>query len=328
VGANEIAIAPDGATLYATGPLGVTPVDVRTHSVGALIPVPLGADGIALTPDGSYAFVTSAFGQDTYGWVTPIHLADRAVGQRIRVPAGATALAVTPNGRTVYVASDFDGAVTPVDVKTRTAGRSIPVDIDADTIAIAPSGKKAYVGTIDSVEVIDLTTGAVVGALQGGWVDFPNAGLAITPDGATAFVSDDESTGGSFVQAFTIRTGAPGKIISKAGPGGIAITPAQAPTARFTATAAPAGTRTRFDGSRSSPGTGSIVRYAWRFGDGTGAVTTTPLASHVYPIPGSYTVSLQVTNSAETSIWRVFTGQTMSRNGRPRARHAQRVVIP
>lgn len=327
VAANGIAITPDGATAYATGPLGVTPVDVRTRQVRALIPVPLGADAIAITPDGTHAFVTSQFGQDKYGWVTPIRLADRSVGPRIRVPAGTAAIAITPNGRTVYVASDYDGAVTPIDVKTSAAGRPIPVDIWADSLAIAPNGARAYVGTIDSVEIIDLRTNTVVGSLQGGWVDFPDAGLAITPDGATAFVSDDESTGGPFVQAFTLRTGQPGNIISKGGPGGIAITPAQAPTARFAVTAAAAGATTTFDASASTPGTGRIIRYAWFFGDGAHAVTTKPFVDHVYSAAGTYAAALQVTNSARTSTEQIFTGQTMSRNGRPRARHVEQLVI-
>jgi DNA-binding beta-propeller fold protein YncE len=217
--------------------------------------------------------------------------------------------------------------VTPVDVSTRTPGKPIPVEIYADTVAIAPDGRRVYVGTIAAVDIVDVATNAVIGSVNGGWVDFPNAGLAITPDGATLFVSDDESTGGSFAQAITLRTNEPGKIFSHAGPGAIAVTPAQAPTARFTWTAGPVGAATHFDASRSIPGTGHIARYAWHFGDGTGAVTTTPRTSHVYSVAGTYTTVLQVTNSQQTSVRQVFTGQTMSRNGAPRARRAEPVTI-
>ncbi|EIC09471.1 PKD domain containing protein, partial [Microbacterium laevaniformans OR221] len=65
-----------------------------------------------------------------------------------------------------------------------------------------------------------------------------------------------------------------------------------APTAAFTAT--PAGLTTAFDGSTSADSDGSIVSYAWDFGDqstGTGAT-----ASHTYAAAGTYQVVLTVTD--------------------------------
>jgi PKD repeat protein len=49
--------------------------------------------------------------------------------------------------------------------------------------------------------------------------------------------------------------------------------------------------------------------------------------SHTYAKAGTYTVTLQVTDSLGTSITRVFTGQTVSRNGGPSATKSAAVTI-
>lgn len=52
-----------------------------------------------------------------------------------------------------------------------------------------------------------------------------------------------------------------------------------------------------FDASRSTDPDGEIVRYEWDFGDGSGDVTTDlPTTSHSYDEPGTYVVSLRVTD--------------------------------
>ena len=49
-----------------------------------------------------------------------------------------------------------------------------------------------------------------------------------------------------------------------------------------------------FDGSASTDPDGSIVSQAWDFGDGQ--ATSGPTASHLYSVPGSYAVTLTVTD--------------------------------
>ena len=55
--------------------------------------------------------------------------------------------------------------------------------------------------------------------------------------------------------------------------------------------------------------------------------TATPTIFHVYAAPGSYPVTLTVTDSSGTSTTKVFTGQTMSRNGGPSATTTHTVTI-
>lgn len=71
----------------------------------------------------------------------------------------------------------------------------------------------------------------------------------------------------------------------------------QPPTARMTATPASgaAPLTVGFNGNASSDPDGTIVSYAWNFGDGTAG--TGPAPSHTYSQPGSYTATLTVTDN-------------------------------
>jgi PKD repeat protein len=73
---------------------------------------------------------------------------------------------------------------------------------------------------------------------------------------------------------------------------------AQPPTAiaSATPTSGTAPLTVSFDGSGSVANEGSIVSYAWSFGDG--GTATGAVATHVYAAPSTYTATLTVTNSA------------------------------
>ena len=83
-------------------------------------------------------------------------------------------------------------------------------------------------------------------------------------------------------------------------PSGTTGSPDVPPTASFTCTPCTptVGQTVSFDGSASSDPDGTIVTYAWAFGDGSTATRSTPTAQHVYGSTGSYTVTLDVTDNA------------------------------
>lgn len=73
---------------------------------------------------------------------------------------------------------------------------------------------------------------------------------------------------------------------------GAGATPNAAPTASFTAT--PAELAVQFDGTASDDPDGTIVSYAWQFGDGSSG--TGASVGHTYAEAGSYEVTLRVTD--------------------------------
>ena len=106
------------------------------------------------------------------------------------------------------------------------------------------------------------------------------------------------------------------------------ITPDQAPVAYFSASQGVSGQPTVFDASASVSPVGSIVLYAWDFGDGSPVQTTNvPTISHTYAQSGNFLVTLTVTNSAGTSTTQNFTGQVMLNNGGPSAVITHNVTI-
>jgi DNA-binding beta-propeller fold protein YncE len=162
-GASNIAITPDGKTIYVDAGDGhrgyVTPVSTATGIPGHPIPVstatgipghpiPLsaGAGTMTITPDGKTLYVA---GTDT---ITPVSTATNTAAQPI--PVAAADIAITPDGKTLYAAARH--GVVPISTATNTPGQPIPVA--ADDIAITPDGKTLYAAARHGVVPISTTT--------------------------------------------------------------------------------------------------------------------------------------------------------------------------
>ena len=173
------------------------------------------------------------------------------------------------------------------------------------------------------MSVISTATNTVIATIPVGANPY---GVAVTSNGATAYVSNSGSGTVSVINTATKLVTA--TITVGTNPWGVAVTPDQAPHARMTVTPAEAGQGTAFDASGSTVEYGTIASYQWSFGDGTTQVTTAPIVSHTYNAAGAYTVTLTETSSGGTSTTRVFTGQTVSRNGGPGARTTAAFSVP
>jgi hypothetical protein len=79
------------------------------------------------------------------------------------------------------------------------------------------------------------------------------------------------------------------------------------------------GQSTRFDASASTDPHGTIASYRWEFGDGATETATSPLATHAYGAPGTYSARVTLTDDEGCSTTFVFTGQTAYCNGSARA---------
>lgn len=356
-----VAITPDGATAYVVNESAnhVVPVDTTTATPGTPIPVGNSPRLIGITPDGSRAYVANIGS----GTVTPIDLATHTAGRAIAVGTSPHGVAIAPDGSRVYVANLNSNSVSVIDTATDAVVATIPVGRPY-TLAIAPDGATVYVTDINSPNVyaIDTATNTVLTTIPVGadnfgiavspdgetvWVSrtYANSivpidtatntagapltigsqpeGIAITPDGGTAYVTD---IGADVVWPLDLSSetvGAPRAVGQD--PTIIAITPNRAPGAAF-------GTslddhEVTLDAGASSDPDGSVVEYAWDFGDGQTATGAQQVVRHTYAQPGSYTVTLTVTDDEGCSEALVYTGQTASCTGSPDATVVHSVTV-
>ena len=321
---HGVAVAPDGKTVYAAN-LGndtVTPISTATNTAGAPISVGSSPDGVAITPDGRTVYVANSGGTT----VTPISTATNTAGAPIPAGPNPIAVAITPDGSTVYVADYGGTTVTPISTATNKEGAPITVGSTPEGIAVTPDGRTVYVANFgsDSVTPISTATNTAGPPIP---VGTNPTGVAITPDGKTAYVANTNASPGSLTPISTATNTPAAPIQVGDRPAALAITPDQAPSAAVSVVAGLAGQPSSFDGSASSSPVGSVASYRWDFGDGSTATTTTPHTTHVYAHAGSYMARLTVTNSAGTSTEQVFTGQTVSRQGGPRATSTSAVTV-
>ncbi len=346
----------------------VTPIDLTTSppTPGTAIGVDVGPTAVAINPSGTSVFVlngttlsvsvistatntvTSTYSLLPYNQLTglavsvsgqslyvsednPPHqglgIVNAATGaQSVELPAGVTpfGVSVLPTHQVVYVIDNELSNLIPVNVSTGKDGKVTSVGPgNPDAVAVSPTGTLVFVVTgTNQVVRVTLATRATSSVSDS---DQPVA-IAFTPDGRTAYVVDHFG----FVTPVDTATNTLGTPIALGThPSAIAIAPDQAPVAAFTDSPASAGSPTSFDALASSAYFGSIASYTWNFGDGTGIQTvTSPTTTHTYASQAKYKVTLTVTDSDGTSLAKVFTGQTMSRNGGAAAHITKKVVIP
>lgn len=314
----HLAITPDGKTAYIgdQGNNQIIPIDVASNSEGIAIPIGANPLILAITPDGSRLYVTT-----TSNIIEVIDLPSNTLGLPIILPPSSNpfGISITPDGTKAYVVlSKNPGELLPINIPLNTLDPTIPITGSnaPRRFAITPDGIKAHVLGNSQVFPIDLVsqiTGTPIPVGSG-----PD-GIAVTPDGKTAYIS---SFNDNIVTPIDIATQVAGIPIALNGAcDEIAITPDQAPVAFFTTNtnSVPLGLPVTFDASLSVSPVGTIVSYFWDFGDGQTATVFSPTTTHSYLSPGTYTVTLTVTNSAGTSTKQVFTGRTMHRNGGPNA---------
>lgn len=287
---QDIAIAPDGRTAYATTPSGVIPIDLATNAPGPAIAVSPAPQGIAITPDGSRAYVAGS--DATASAVTPIDLATGTAGMPIATPDRSRAIAISAQGVWAYTLSSL-GEITPINLLTGTAEAPLALPVGFryfDRITITPDGRTAYVvnhcedqrcvtSSLYRVDLQQMTAAGPISVTLGSVYGV----VAIAPSPQARF--------------------------------GFAPSPAVVPAA------------VRFDASESVDAGGTVTSYAWDFGDGTGTTTSAPKTSHVYSRPGSYAVTLTTTNAGGCAVAAAFTGKMAACSGASTATTVQPLTV-
>lgn len=330
LGPFGIAITPDGQFAFVAdlNSQSLTKIDIANATSSTVFNFGVGNNprGIGITPDGASAYIT--FPNSTGTLQNTVVQYDIASNTLVGAPIPIIQpmnIAITPDGTKAYVPSFTTNTVVPINLLTNTTGIPILVGNSPIGIGISPDGQLAIAVNQGSSNVtpINVSNDATGPNIPVGSTPF---NVAITPDSKKAYVTDfafDEVTVIDLT-TMTVETTIP--LASGAAPLGIAITPDQAPTARFIANIAPDGT-VQFDASSSSSPVGTIVSYSWDFGDGSSATVSTPTISHQYQSRGTFVVTLRVTNSGGTSTQQTFTGQTVSNNGGPSAVQSEQITI-
>ncbi len=350
---QALAITPDGSDAYVIATAAntggsVAPVLWEVGLVGSgrgtiarsiTLPSASSPYGIALTPDGTEALITNYTG----GSVIPVNLSKGLVGTQIPVgvaaASGPMGIAVSPNGADAFVANNQDGSLSTINLATNKV-TSVPLETDYApvSVAVSPDGSTVWVseavpnggtgtGFAVPVATASLTPGSPIGIEQN------PAGIAISPNGATVYVANEGGAGGTNQGSVSVISTASDSVTTtlptNPDPAIVLVTPDEAPVASFTVSAAPAGQYTSFDASASYSLTSGGLHYTWDFGDGSTPITTTsPLTKHIYFLPGSYTVTLSVTDASGTSTQVVYTGQYVLNNGGPSAGASSTVTVP
>ncbi len=339
-----IAITPDGTRAYVpnSGANTVSVIDTAANTVIATVAnVGYMPQSVAVTPDGSAVWVGN-YGDGSSGStatadassLTKISTATNAVvWNKPNTGRGAVGIAMSPDGAYAFIAQYDNDVIARYSLATGTSvegpyGAIAPwvrVDHSPIAVAVSPAGELGLAVTKDANE---LTTFTVADFDHAGrtTIERPTA-VAVMPDGRTAYVGSQGASGSVVLPVdLTAYPRAIGAGISGYA-GAIAFTPDQAPVAHLSVGIARTGVPTTFDASASTVALGTIASYAWDFGDGTTATTSTPTTTHVYASSATFTASVTETSSAGTSTTKVFTGQTMSRNGGPQARATAGVTV-
>lgn len=183
---TAVAWAAPFAYVTNSGSNDVSVIDTATNTVVATIPGAGQPSGVAITPDGAFAYLTNASGANT---VSVIDTASNTVVASIPVGDTPAMPAITPNGAFVYVPNQGDQTVSVIETASNTVVDSIFIATAQDLFAAAttPDGASVYVTDANSTNVFVIATASntVVATVT---VGFAPAGIAVTPNGAFAYV--------------------------------------------------------------------------------------------------------------------------------------------
>jgi len=200
----------------------VNVVNLSTNSIiGSPIDVALAPASLAITPDGAYVYVACYVDGNTgTGVVSVIRASDNTVIATIPGFSGPFQIAITPNGCYAYVtnfgSNNFEpvgNTVSVISIKTNEIIATIPVGTQPSGLAITPDGNYVYISNYNTlylgpnfsdltpgqgtVNIIDTCTNKVICPTI--VVGSSPANIAITPNGAFAYVSNYASNNVSVI---------------------------------------------------------------------------------------------------------------------------------
>jgi phospholipase C len=162
--------------------------------------------GVAATPDGSEVWVTES-GTNT---VSVISTSSNKITGTVVVGIYPHGIAITPDGKTAYVANTGPNTgrggsetVSVVDVSSQAVTGTVDVGEAPQIVTVSPDGSLVFVTCADGVYVIKTSNGRVSKVSES--LHQPH-GVAVTPDGKHAWVTDSERDQVVVLSTSSLRT--------------------------------------------------------------------------------------------------------------------------
>jgi YVTN family beta-propeller protein len=189
-----VAVAPDGAHVYATNEFGgdgtgsLNVIDAATNTVTATINAPDTDNlGVAVSPDGAHVYTADHRFSDLTVYDTATNQASRVIDVGVNLSNSPLDVAVSPNGTHAYTINvAFPYSVSAVDLANNTATVNIPLRCEPQGVVVSRYSRLLYTCDAGGVSVIDTATNTITGTIP--LSDAP-AAMAVSPDGTRLYVA-------------------------------------------------------------------------------------------------------------------------------------------
>jgi YVTN family beta-propeller protein len=202
VGANPIAVAmsADGTLAYVANlnSNSLSVIDTDIDKVVATVDAGPSPRDVETTPDGRYVLVVN---QSTNS-VTVLDASNYSIVASIPVGTFPCAISIAPDGSAAYVTNRLSNNVSIIDLATFQV-TNVPVGTFACDVMVSPDGHWAVVTNrlSGNITIIDTATKLAVATVSTG---INPQGLAFSPDGARAYVTNAASTSVIDMTSFTV----------------------------------------------------------------------------------------------------------------------------
>ncbi|MGH7601624.1 MAG: beta-propeller fold lactonase family protein, partial [bacterium] len=224
----NVAVNPDGTKAYVTNwdifnsnGRVVRVIDTATLTTIKQINVGLAPHGISFSHDGKLIYVTNYFSDS----ISILRASDDQEVARILLapdvnPAGSSKkyqplqVALTPDDRFAYVSCYKTGEVRVIDTSTQSVIAAIQVGQSPFLLEGTPNGEHMFVANQESndVSVIRIADNQIVATIESQSFANPH-GVAFTPDGRYAYITNENLSGNYNPHHPTEHGGNPGNVV-------------------------------------------------------------------------------------------------------------------
>ena len=248
-----VAVSPDGKSVYVANQFDDSVSQYNVGADGTLspkVPAKVTADkqpvSVAVSPDGKSVYTANFAGIPRVPGTVSQYDVGAGGALTLKMPAtvaagvGTTDVAVSPDGKSVYVTNESDALfqydVGPTGALTPKTPPTVSGAGGGFELVVSPNGEQVYVSVLNlGVVPLDVGAGGLLTAGQAPVFVQDSAGIAISPDGKSLYVTETTPAQGAVAQ---FDVGADGALSPK--------TPATVPTG--TGDSAPIGIAVAPDG--------------------------------------------------------------------------------